>query len=67
MSFKKQKMTLARKQNMMLFRKQTLTLFRKKRWTLLWKQPQCCLGSKVGRYSGSKKRDAILDVIKDAI
>ena len=51
MSFKKQKWTLARKQNMTLFRKQTSTLFRKKSWMLFW----------------SKKRDAILDVIKDAI
>ena len=33
----------------------------------LGSKPRCCLGRKVGRYSGSKKIDAILDVIKAAI
>ena len=36
-------------------------------WHYLRRKPQCCLGSKVGRYSGSKKIEVILDVIKDAI
>ena len=49
--------------------------FRKQKRTSLWSKIGCylgskhwrCLGSKVGRYSGSKKIDAILDVINDAI
>ena len=41
--------------------------FRKKKKTLSRKQNMSYLGSKVGRYFGSKKIDAILDVIKDAI
>ena len=52
MSFKKQKWALARKQNRTLFRK---------------RKPRRCSRSKVGCYSGSKKIDVILDIIKDAI
>ena len=33
----------------------------------LGRKPRRCLGRKFGRYSRSKKIDAILDVIKDAI
>ena len=51
MSFKNQNRTLARKQSRMLF----------------GSKHRRCLGNKVGRYSGRKKIDAILDVIKDAI
>ena len=50
--------TSFKKEKQALARKQKMTLFRK---------PRRCLGSKVGHYSGSKKRDVILDVIKDAI
>ena len=33
----------------------------------LGNKPRCCLGSKVEHYSGSKKIDVILDIIKDVI
>ena len=51
----------------MSFKKQKRTLTRKKIGRYLGRKPRHCLGSKVGRYSGSKKIDAILDIIKDAI
>ena len=51
----------------MSFRKQKWTLSRKQIGCYLGSKPRRCLGSKVGHYSRSKKIDAILDVIKDAI
>ena len=49
------------------FKKKKWILARKKIGHYLGRKPRCCLGRKVGFYSGRKKIEVILEVIKDAI